>query len=167
MIDPNENPAALHRNGDGTHEPPGLEDEIADRVLTRLAAMANGPRQLTAPETDAPAPPSGAVLHPPADPASRQWFLMQLWSEFRLAVRMYFDPRYRVSRTVQFLLPLVLALFVLNYLLFGVWFDIPILSPILERVGGVLLAVFLYKVLTRELVRYRDVLEYLTRYGSR
>lgn len=114
-------------------------------------------------------PPDGAVLHPPApvDPAARKWFLVQLWSELRLAVRMYFDPRYRISRTAQFVLPGILLLFALNYFLFAVWFALPVVSPILERVVCVLLAVFFYKVLTRELVRYREVLDYLARYGQR
>lgn len=114
-----------------------------------------------------PPPPSGAVLHPPAPPAQRRWFLAQLWSEFRLAVRMYFDPRYRVSRTAQLLVPVLLAAFVLNYFAFGVWFAIPLLSPILERLVCVLLGVFLYKVMTRELARYHEVLDYLARYGPR
>ena len=121
------------------------------------------------PPTPAPEPPSGAVLHPPApaDPAGRRWFLAQLWSELRLATRMYFDPHYRISRTAQLLLPTILALFVVNYFLFGVWFAIPVVSPILERVVCVLLGMFAYKVLARELTRYREVLDYLARYGPR
>ena len=113
-------------------------------------------------------PPDGAVLHPPpADAATRKWFVLQLCDEARLAARMYFDPRYRISRTAQFLLPLILGLFALNYFLFAVWFAIPVLSPFLERVGCVLLGVFTYKVMTRELVRYREVLDYLGRFGQR
>jgi hypothetical protein len=114
-----------------------------------------------------PPPPSGAVLQPPVPVAQRRWFLAQLWSEFRLAIRMYLDPHYRVSRTAQLLVPGLLALFVLNYFTFGVWFAIPLISPILERVVCVLLGVFLYKVMARELGRYHEVLDYLARYGPR
>ncbi len=113
-----------------------------------------------------PPPPDGAVLHPPVpDPADRKWFLAQVIDEARLAGRMYFDSRYRVSRTFQFLVPVVLALFALNYFAFAVWFAFPVVSPLVERVGCVLLGVFLYKLLARELTRYRDVLDYLARYG--
>jgi hypothetical protein len=118
-------------------------------------------------QVDPPAPPEGAVLHPPvpSDPAARHWFFVQLWTELRLMVRMYFDPHYRVSRTVQFVLPAILVLFVLNYFVFAVWLPVPVISPVLERVGCVLLGVFVYKLMTRELARYRDVLDYLARYG--
>lgn len=113
-------------------------------------------------------PPDGAVLYPPVpDPGRRKWFFVQLWDEARLAARMYFDPRYRISRTAQFLLPVIFGLFVLNYFLFSTWFALPIISPVLERVGCVLLGIFFYKVMARELGRYREVLEYLTRYGPR
>ncbi|MBX9626111.1 MAG: hypothetical protein K2X82_20100 [Gemmataceae bacterium] len=120
------------------------------------------------PEQDPP--PVGAVLHPPApsDPALRQWFVVQAWSEVQLAVRMYFDSRYRISRTTQFLTPVILGLFVFNYFVFSMWLPvIPIISPIVERVGCVLLGVLAYKLLVRELARYRDVLDYLSRYGHR
>ena len=115
----------------------------------------------------APPPPDGAVLHPPVEPepAARKWFLVQLFDEIRLAVRMYFDSRYRVSRLFQFVAPLVLGLFALNYFVFSMWLAFPVVSPLLERIGCVVLGVLLYKLLTRELARYRDVLDYLARYG--
>jgi hypothetical protein len=78
---------------------------------------------------------------------------------------MYFDSRYRVSRLFQFLVPTVLGLFALNYFFFAVWFALPVVSPILERVGCVVLGVLLSRLLTRELARYRDVLDYLSRYA--
>jgi hypothetical protein len=114
-----------------------------------------------------PPPPDGAVLHPPIvpDPTARKWFLAQLFDEARLAARMYFDSRYRVSRLFQFLVPVVFGLFALNYFFFSVWFAFPVVSPLLERIGCVVLGVFLYKLLARELARYRDVLDYLARYG--
>lgn len=115
----------------------------------------------------APPPPDGAVLHPPEvpAPASSKWFFAQILDEARLAARMYFDSRYRVSRTFQFLVPAVVGLFALNYFVFAVWFAFPVVSPVLERIGCVALGVLLYKLLTRELARYRDVLDYLARYG--
>jgi hypothetical protein len=163
------------------------EEAVADRVLARLGSMAGGVRALPGPidaefipadatplATLAPPPepvPSGAVLRPPVvvppDPSKRTWFLVQLWAEVRLMVRMYFDPRYRVSRTAQFAVPAVIGLFALNYFVFAVWVSIAVISPITERVVGVLLGVFLYKILTRELTRYREVLEYMAKNPAR
>jgi hypothetical protein len=120
--------------------------------------------EMTAEPIPAPAaPPSGAVLHPPEtpDPTRRRWLLPQLWDEFRLAVRMYFDSRYRVSRTAQFALPVILILFALNYFVFSMTFAIPIVSPVLERLFCVLLGVLFYRLITREITRYRAVLDYL------
>lgn len=116
-----------------------------------------------------PEPPSGAVLHvpPPSTPERRHWFLVQLWTEFVLVLRMYVDPRYRISRTAQLVVPAVFLLFVLNYLFFTMWLTIPVVSPFFERLIDVLLGIFLYKLLARELTRYRDVLDYLSRFGMR
>jgi hypothetical protein len=116
-----------------------------------------------------PPPPDGAILAPPEyqEPPRRGWFFGQLWAEVRLAVRMYFDPRYRVSRTAQIAFPLFAALLVLNYFLFSVWFSIAVVSPVAERLLDVILAVLAYRVLTRELDRYRAVLDYLARYAHK
>lgn len=160
------------------------EEAVAERVIARLGNIAGASRVLSGPvEAEyipadaaplaAPPPepaPSGAVLRPPVvppDPAKRTWFLVQFGAELRLMAKMYFDPRYRVSRTAQFAVPAVIGLFALNYFLFAVWFSIAVISPILERVVGVLLGVFLYKVLTREIARYREVLEYMAKHPPR
>lgn len=147
-------------------ESPPEPDERGPRTRTgwRPADLA-----LVAVPAETPQPPSGAVLRlpEPADPARRHWFLTQLWSEFALVLRMYVDPRYRISRTAQLLVPAVFVLFVLNYVFFSAWMTIPVLSPILERLLDVVLGIFLYKLLVRELSRYREVLDYLTRYGPR
>ena len=116
-----------------------------------------------------PPPPEGVILAPPEiqEPRRRTWFLVELWAELRLAVRMYFDPRYRVSRTAQIAFPLFFILLALNYFLFGMLISIPVVSPVAERLIDVLLAVLAYRVLIRELDRYRVVLDYLARYAQR
>jgi hypothetical protein len=161
------------------------DDAVADRVIAKLSAIASEPRDpsstdrvmVLASSTDprvlvpaAPPPPEGAVLRPPeapADPSRRRWLLTQLWSELRLVFQMYFDHRYRISRTAQFAMPGIIALLIFNYFLFSVWISIPVLSPIIERLLTLLLGVLAYKILMRETIRYREVLEYLTRYGPR
>jgi hypothetical protein len=114
----------------------------------------------------APPPPEGAILVPPEPQGAPRhtWFLLELWFQVRLASKMYFDPRYRVSRTAQVAFPLFAGLLALNYFLFSVWFSIPVLSPVVERVLAALLAVLAYRILLRELDRYRAVLDYLARY---
>ncbi|MBY0515193.1 MAG: hypothetical protein K2P78_14965, partial [Gemmataceae bacterium] len=109
----------------------------------------------------------GCHVGAPADPARRQWFVAQLWAEVVLVLRMYVDPRYRISRTAQLVVPGLLLLFVANYFFFAVWLTVPVVSPVAERLFDVALAILLYKVLVRELNRYREVLDYLSRYGLR
>jgi hypothetical protein len=161
------------------------DDAVAERVLTKLAALAGEPHATddkdrvlvlassTEPATlvrNAPAPPDGAVMRPPeppVDPTQRKWFLTQLWSEFRLVIRMYFDHRYRISRTLQVAIIGIIALLVLNYFLFSVLFSIPILSPILQNIFTIVLGILGYKFFMRETVRYREVVSYWNRYGQR
>lgn len=115
-----------------------------------------------------PPPPEGAILVPPEpyDPTRRGWFFGQLWAEMMLAFKMYVDPRYRVSRTAQVAFPLFAALLVLNYFVFSVWFSYPFVSPIAERLLDVVVVVIAYRVLVRELDRYRAVLDYLAKYAA-
>jgi hypothetical protein len=169
-------------------ERPGTADEdaLTDKVIARLTAMATEPRALANSERvvvldasgepralvpAAPPPPEGAVLEPPptlpADTAKRKWFLAQLWSEIRLAFRMYFDPRYRISRTTQFALPGIGLFLIFNYFFFSVWVSIAFLSPVAERLLAVFLGILGYMLLTRETARYRDVLAYLAKYPPR
>src|SRR5207248_10957720 len=128
-------------------EPAAVVPAAAPAPLA-LPAPSPAPDMSTAPLSVPP--PSGAVLHPPEapDPARRRWLLPQLWDELRLMARMYFDSRYRVSRTAQFALPVILVLFALNYFVFAVTFALPVVSPVLERLVCVLLGVLFYKLLT-------------------
>jgi hypothetical protein len=152
-------------------------EALTDRVIARLSALAaerernpdSGHMLVLAASGDAPPPPpQGAVLHPPAppaDPAPRKWFLPNLLAELRLIATMYFDPRYRISRTTQFALPGILILLIFNYFFFSVWVNITFLSPFLERALAVAAGILIYVLLMREVARYREVLAYLARYG--
>lgn len=115
-----------------------------------------------------PPPPEGTILAPPDahEPARRTWFFGQLWADVRLAAQMYFDPRYRVSRTAQIAFPALAALLVFNYFFFSVWFSISVVSPVTERLLAVVIVVLAYRVLVRELDRYRAVLDYLAKYTA-
>ena len=134
------------------------EEALTERVIAKLATAPPlvGPERvlvLNSADDGPPPPPSGAVPQPPVaavDPARRTWFLTQLLAEFRLALRMYFDPHYRISRTTQFVLPGILLLMVTNYFLFAM-LSVPVLNPILERLFDLALAIVGYKLLLREL----------------
>jgi hypothetical protein len=155
---PEELPDRIHR----------LEDEIAELrdTIARFADIMIGEvKDLRKVKTEAPTSPStfvgeagttanGATSH-------RPWLLTELLREVGTALRMYFDPRYRVRRATQLLVPLIVALFILNGLFFRAVFTIPILSAILEKIGDIALAVLLYKVVSREVLRYRHVIAQL------
>jgi len=155
---------------------PPDDDALADRVIARLSALAAERERdpdgrgvmVLASSGEVPPPPQGAVLHPPAPSAEfapRTWFLANLAAELRLVLTMYFDPRYRISRTTQFALPGIVLLLIFNYFFFAHWVTIPFLSPVLERLLAVVIGILIYKLLTRELARYREVLAYLARYA--
>src|SRR5205085_9828782 len=92
---------------------PPADEELANRVLTILAekaaqqralAGANPPvpglisTALTAARTFFPNAPPPGVAPQPAETGFRAWLLTQVVGEFRLMLKMYFDPRYRLSR---------------------------------------------------------------------
>lgn len=89
--------------------------------------------------------------------SKRPWLLTEAFRDVWTAIRMYFDPRYRVRRFTQILVPVILVLFVLNYL-FWASFPIPFLKTVLEKCFDIVLAIMLYKVWYREVQRYRDVI---------
>ena len=108
-----------------------------------------------------------AVL-PAADAAGGVWGRVPVLRELRLMLGMYFDPRYRLSRPGQLGIPGVLGLMMLNYLFFN-WVIavplLPIIGVLCERLVLVVLAVVLYKLLSRDAARYEAVLRYLTQFS--
>ncbi len=98
---------------------------------------------------------------PGTAPARRAWWLFEAYDDLRSMVRMYFDQRYRRHMTWgAFLTPFVLVSCVLL-----VWFWMPTSIPfvgwalaVLDRIIDVLLAFFAYKILSRELIRYRQMM---------
>jgi len=151
------------------------EDAVADRVMQKLLAsrqagtlhLASGEGVLM--DARVPAPPQGATPRVPEaiDPSQRRWLLLELWADVRLLPRVYFDPRYRLSRTAQFAGPVFILGFLACYFLFPVLIPIPVLGALLERFVEIVLGIMFYKVMTREVGRYREVLDYLEKYGYR
>jgi hypothetical protein len=155
-----------------------LEEEVTElrQHVTQLAEVVVGElkeRRAIQTHTEmmlpVPIPASVAALVPGGETTlkavnalRRPWLLVDLLKDFGLTIRMYFDPRYRVRRATQMVVPLILASYVAAYFLFSTLFDIPVISPILERLIDILLAVLLYKVIHSELVRYRSILAMYT-----
>ena len=156
---------------------PADDDALADRVIARLSALAAERERdpeargvmVLASTSEAPPPPQGAVLHPPApsvDFPPKTWFVANLAAELAsfsactsiraIASAARPSSRCRGSR----------LLLIFNYYFFAHWVPIPFLSPVLERLLAVSCGILIYKLLTRELARYREVLAYLARYGA-
>ena len=97
----------------------------------------------------------------PAAPPRRAWWLFEAYDDLRAMVRMFTDYRYRRHMTwTAFLTPFVLAVCILL-----IWFWMPTSIPFFgfilavgERILDVLLAFFAYKILSRELIRYREMM---------
>jgi hypothetical protein len=158
--------------GDRIHR---LEGEVAElrHTLSELAELVVGDikeRREIAAAVSAPMPevPIPASIAPggqaaPAGGGRRPWLLIDVLREIGVTFRMYMDPRYRVRRATQLMVPLVLGLFALNYVIFNLLLvQVPVLTPILERLIGIVLAVLLYKVISRETTRYRQMLATLS-----
>ena len=150
-----------------------LEGEVAElrHTMSDLAEIVVGDIKerrevaaaVSAPVSEVPIPaslvPGGETTLAVVNAARRPWLLVDLLKEIGTTVKMYMDPRYRVRRSTQLVVPLVIGMMIADYLLFRALFlEVPVVTPVLEHLIGGLLAVLLYKVLSREIARYRQVL---------
>src|SRR5262245_57390733 len=138
---------------------PAGPDPIAERLSRLEQKFADlTDRQPPAPVLLSPAGPEPAGLfHPtattralvpfPAPAETVPWTCAHVGQTLRLIVDMYFDPRYRLSRLAQVGVPAVVLLAVVNYLFWNYLAAIPVMSQVFERIGLVVLAVVLYKLL--------------------
>src|SRR5262245_3755104 len=152
----------LHRVEDEVAELRHTVSELAEIVVNDIKDRREAALAVSAPVADMPVPssltPGQAALNPPSA-SRRPWLLIELVREIGSTIRMYVDPRYRVRRATQIMVPVILAAFGLNYLIFHHTFlDVPVFRHILERVVDVVLAILLYKVLSREVARYRQMI---------
>ena len=115
-------------------EPPGPVDFTADQA---------GP-------LPAPAAPDAAL--PPEEPRPRHWLLFEMIAEMRVMVRMYLDPRYRLTWQTRLLPPLLIFGMICSWWMIS---GIPVVGFLMDRVVVLLLTYALFKVLTREATRYR------------
>jgi hypothetical protein len=150
-----------------------LESEVAElrHTLSELAEIVVGDIRerreaslaVSAPLPDLPIPPAlapgGESMLKAVNALRRPWLLFDLLRDVGATVRMYMDPRYRVRRGTQLMVPFILLLFGMNYVLFNhTILDIPVFRHVFERLVEIVLGVLLYKVLMREVARYRQTI---------
>lgn len=159
-----------------------LEEQLADKVVARItkhmaasgyqngpppeglaAAEATGVGGLVVPSALIQANLQSLAVQAATHTAKGFWERLGVARELRLMSKMFFDPRYRTSRWAQIGAPVVVGLMVLNYFFVG---GMPIVGFLFERLVLIVLAVALYKILSREAARYGEVLAYLARYGG-
>jgi hypothetical protein len=151
----------------------GIEQRVAERVVTqpkrekpapaesgspvlaKAAALLDAGKHLIPSLVRQDAPPAPAPPPPQAHPEShRMWLLWEAIAEARAIVRMYVDPRWSLSWMGRTVPPLLLVAF----LLIHYWMPfaiVPIVGPIVEKAGELVIGFLLFKVLGHEARRYR------------
>jgi len=99
---------------------------------------------------------------PPAEAAQPGWLVVELYREIRGMVRMFADHRHRMSWTGKAVPLAAILVAVISWLLIS---GIPLVGGLLDRAVDLTLIVLVYKAMSRELCRYRELLARI--YGYR
>jgi hypothetical protein len=135
-----------------------MEERVAERVVVRLkrsplkALRESAGLVVEAGRSLAPVEP---VVERPAAPTGTEnalWLLPDLWSELRTFGRMLFDHRYAFSITGRFGPAVIVCTYVFVWFFIG---GITLVGGFVERAIDIVLAVLLYKIIAREVRRYR------------
>jgi hypothetical protein len=101
-----------------------------------------------------------AVEVPPPSPETprgpRHWLLFEAINDARVILRMFVDPRYRMTWPGRVLPLVLLALFVTS----KIWLpltSLPLFGELIDKTFDLLLGFFLFKVVSREARRYRQM----------
>jgi hypothetical protein len=141
-----------------------MEERIMDRVVHRLnrdhagdsIGIVDAERRTSPPpresEESSPEAPPRPVPSVAAKPA---WLFVETLAELRAMVAMFFDTRFRVGWGAYF------SVLVLAFVLVSSWLlpfsHLPVVGGPLDKAVGLILALFAYKRLHREVTRYREV----------
>ena len=126
----------------GTPAPPANDQpSLADFIASAA--------QHLPPRAENTAPPDAEN---PATGRTQRWLPFELLVEMRVMLRMYLDPRYRLTWQTRVLPPAFLFGMFLSWLLIS---GIPIVGFLFDRFLFLVLAYMLFKVLIREATRYR------------
>jgi len=166
-----------------------MEDRVVERVRQRVelhhvehtrppglfvsAARMLMPKQVEEipaeqPHADGSAAPviDGATANGTAAPAPEAaqpgWLLVELYREIRGMLRMFADHRYRMSWTGKAIPLAAILVAVISWLIIS---GIPLVGGLLDRAVDLTLIVLVYKAMSRELCRYRELLSRI--YGYR
>jgi hypothetical protein len=153
-----ENEVAALKAG-ARQESAALEERICERVTERLQRSTRAD-QFTA------TPPMGSAARAsyaeptPSRPSARgyAWLFVDMFADARLMVLMLMDRRYTVAWTTH----LVVWLFVPAILTSAWWFPfayLPFFGHPFDKLLDLLLAFGVYKALSREVRRYREVIK--------
>jgi hypothetical protein len=107
-------------------------------------------------------PPPSVAPRPP-------WAIVEVVRDVRTAFAMFFDSRYRTSWSAFFAL-MLLAYVLVSHYLWALWAAVPFfgvlsgvmqitfIGPLLDKAIGLLLALYAFKILGREMARYREAI---------
>jgi hypothetical protein len=95
-------------------------------------------------------------------PVEKPLLLLELFHEARAVVRMHFDPRFRMSLAARLLPPVLFVLMVLSGYWMSVMVPIPVVGTVIEKIIDLVLAILIFKVFHREVVRYHEVITALS-----
>jgi hypothetical protein len=137
----------------------GFREKLASRSeelvrSSHLGLLVQAGQQLLADESTAAAPAPGVVV-PRRVPMVRH-MLFDLWAEARAVFRMYVDPRHRLTWTGRTIPVCLLVMIVTS----GWWFPLawlPVVGVYVDKVFDVVIAYALYKVVSHESRRYRQI----------
>src|SRR5262249_1837591 len=123
---------------------PQTESPPSDGIVTDLRPVSSAIKEN---EPLAPPPP-----RPPLPTRSEPWLIFEIYAEVRAMLRMYFDPRYRMSWSSRLMIPLlIIAIVLARMFIASVW----LIGWLLDIVLFPILLYVLIKVLIREATRYR------------
>ncbi len=154
---------------------PDADHAHLENRLQRLEAELAQMRGAATRVTDQPAPPAGfwgRLLHPSTPARSthspsglpsmlpggvrQTWLLFDALAELRAMYWMFFDPRYHLSWTAR-LAPLLILLLILTSYYWTPGTILPFfIGAFIEKMCDLILAYFLFKLLSYEARRYRE-----------
>jgi hypothetical protein len=137
------------------HESSGLIVDAARMLLPKTVEAV--PEAGTAPQEDNGAPAAAATAA-----ARPTWLLLEVFREFRAILRMLTDYRYRMTWTGRIVPLVALGIAFFSWVLIGGRFLY--LGDVIDKAIDVVLAVVVYKVYTREVHRYHELLARVYRY---
>jgi hypothetical protein len=137
-----------------------LEERVTQRVTERLQGRVPPAEQITRSRPPLAGKPPPATVPPAAVPPGPQvvrqpWLLFDVLAELRAMVRMFFDVRYHVGWSARLTVLVLIPLLLLSHWwlpLTGVW----LFGDLFDKIVDLILALFIYKALSREAHRYRE-----------